>query len=74
MADVEMSQSKPRSSESCLTCRQLVLPLCTLRRRAYTATRAKADNPDLRYGQNKGRPTTVIPKTVRPSHKKGIKT
>lgn len=29
---------------------------------------------DLRYGMNKGRPTTVIPKTVRPSNKKGVKT
>lgn len=29
---------------------------------------------DLRYGMNKGRPTTVIPKTARPSNKKGVKT
>lgn len=29
---------------------------------------------DLRYGMNKGRPTTVIPKTARPSNKKGLKT
>ena len=27
---------------------------------------------DLRYGLNKGHPTTPIPKTVRPSHRKGI--
>lgn len=30
--------------------------------------------PDLRYGLNKGHPTTVIPKAVRPSNKKGVKT
>ena len=29
---------------------------------------------DLRYGQNKGRPSTVIPRAVRPANKKGIKT
>jgi large subunit ribosomal protein L36e len=29
---------------------------------------------NLRTGLNKGFPTTVIPKTVKPSHKKGIKT
>ncbi len=27
---------------------------------------------DLRYGQNKGHPTTAIPKAGRPSHRKGI--
>ena len=27
---------------------------------------------DLRYGLNKGHPTTPIPKTVRPSQRKGI--
>lgn len=27
---------------------------------------------DLRYGLNKGHPTTPIAKTVRPSHKKGV--
>jgi large subunit ribosomal protein L36e len=29
-------------------------------------------NIDLRYGLNKGYPTTPIPKTTRPSHRKGI--
>ncbi|BEJ14026.1 hypothetical protein CspHIS471_0312000 [Cutaneotrichosporon sp. HIS471] len=29
---------------------------------------------NLRIGLNKGYPTTVIPKAVKPSHKKGIKT
>ncbi|WOO76732.1 60S ribosomal protein L36 [Vanrija pseudolonga] len=29
---------------------------------------------NLRYGLNKGHPTTVIPKTVKPSNKKGVKT
>ena len=29
---------------------------------------------DLRYGANRGRPSTVIPKAVKPSHKKGVKT
>lgn len=28
---------------------------------------------NLRFGANKGRPTTVIPKTVKPSHKKGTR-
>ena len=27
---------------------------------------------DLRYGLNKGHPTTPIPKVVKPSHRKGI--
>ncbi|KGB76267.1 50S small subunit ribosomal protein L36e [Cryptococcus deuterogattii 99/473] len=35
---------------------------------------APAQRSNLRYGMNKGRPTTVIPKTVRPSNKKGVKT
>jgi hypothetical protein len=29
-------------------------------------------NIDLRQGLNKGYPTTAIPKTTRPSHRKGI--
>jgi len=29
---------------------------------------------DSRSGLNRGHPTTVIPKAVRPSHKKGVKT
>lgn len=29
---------------------------------------------DLRSGLNKGHPTTTIPKAVRPSNKKGVKT
>ncbi|GFZ50807.1 60S ribosomal protein L36 [Saitozyma sp. JCM 24511] len=29
---------------------------------------------NLRFGMNRGRPSTVIPKTVKPSHKKGKKT
>lgn len=33
-----------------------------------------ANSTDLRFGLNRGRPSTVIPKTVRPSHKKGVKT
>jgi large subunit ribosomal protein L36e len=33
-----------------------------------------ADPADLRFGMNRGRPSTVIPKTVKPSHKKGKKT
>lgn len=32
------------------------------------------DIPDLRFGLNKGHPTTTIPKAVRPSNKKGVKT
>ncbi|KAK8854639.1 hypothetical protein IAR55_003378 [Kwoniella newhampshirensis] len=36
-----------------------------------SATKARSN---LRYGMNKGRPTSVIPKTIKPSHKKGIKT
>ncbi|EAL19448.1 hypothetical protein CNBG3950 [Cryptococcus deneoformans B-3501A] len=35
---------------------------------------APAQRSNLRYGMNKGRPTTVIPKTARPSNKKGLKT
>lgn len=35
---------------------------------------APAQRSNLRYGMNKGRPTTVIPKTARPSNKKGVKT
>lgn len=27
---------------------------------------------DLRYGLNKGHPTTPIPKAVKPSHRKGV--
>lgn len=33
-----------------------------------------APRSNLRIGLNKGYPTTSIPKTVKPSHKKGIKT
>ncbi|KAK4684191.1 large subunit ribosomal protein L36e, partial [Tremellales sp. Uapishka_1] len=35
---------------------------------------APAPRSNLRFGRNKGRPTTVIPRAVKPSHKKGIKT
>ncbi|ORX38328.1 putative structural constituent of ribosome [Kockovaella imperatae] len=35
---------------------------------------APKERSNLRYGLNKGHPTTVIPKTVKPSHKKGKKT
>ncbi len=41
---------------------------------AAAAMRAGLTRTDLRYGMNRGRPTTVIPKTVKPSHKKGVKT
>nr|ODN86167.1 50S small subunit ribosomal protein L36e [Cryptococcus depauperatus CBS 7841] len=35
---------------------------------------APTQRSNLRYGLNKGRPTTAIPKTTRPSNKKGVKT
>ena len=34
----------------------------------------QTDPTDLRFGLNKGHPTTTIPKAVRISNKKGVKT
>jgi hypothetical protein len=43
-------------------------------KRAEIFSRQNTDIADLRFGLNRGRPTTVIPKAVKPSNKKGVKT